>query len=223
MKRPIYPLSLRFSLALGISMLLLVGLLVLAAGIAPMMDKSLVAHAYEFGPSSWANGTERVVISCPPKGSGGDGLSRGFYVEDYPATDLGRVEMVYWAPVEGTYSISMTVRRDTYDGPIVGTQVITLEMPTRTNVTCTFDFGGVPVPRGSTLTFIQTKVVGPGSVFYNTGPCGDDPNCNACPGIYQTEGTRPPLDTFRRRSVALRITARSSARWITYLPRVVKQ
>ena len=205
--------------ALGISTLFLMTLLTLVGAlpsVAAVKSGSLLDWSAVVSP---ADVRERVVISCPTYGQGGDGLGRGFYVVDYPATNLGRVEMVYWAFQEGTYAISMTVRRDTYDGPIVGTQVITLELPARTSVTGTFDFGGVSVPQGSTLTFIQAKVVGPGNVYYNRGPCsGGDVNCHLCPGIYQTEGTHPPLDTFRRRSVALRITAYSSTGWMMFLP-----
>ena len=167
-----------------------------------------------------ASPSQQTIISCPVVGTGGDGLSRGFYVESYPGTNLGTVQMTYWTNVAGSYVIAMTARSGAYDGPTIGTtQVVTISLPAETNVTATFDFGGAPVVSGTIVTFSQTKIGGPGSVYYNTGPCGGL-ECTACPGIIQTEGTTPPLDTPRRASVGVTIT---QYQWGLYLPLVIKQ
>lgn len=165
-----------------------------------------------------ASPSNQTIISCPVVGSGGDGIQRGFYVENYPGTNLGTVQLTYWTDVAGTYTISMTARSGTYDGPIIGTQMVTVSLPASTNVTATFDFGGVPVITGTIVTFSQVKASGPGWVYYNTGPCGFDLSCTACPGIIQTDGTTPPLDTPRRISVGVTITQY----WRLYLPLVIK-
>jgi len=162
----------------------------------------------------------QTVVSCPVVGTTCDKLKRGFYILSYPGTNLGTVQVTYWTHVAGSYTISMTARSGTYDGPIIGTtQVITVSLPASTNVTATFDFGGAPVISGTTVTFSQAKVSGPDWVYYNTGPCGFDLNCTTCPGVYQTDGTTPPLDTIRRRSVAVTIT-QVQQYWL-YLPLVM--
>ena len=116
----------------------------------------------------------------------------------------------------------MTARDGAYDGPMIGTaQTVTVDLPTSTYITATYDFGGAPVIPGTTVTFLQAKVSGPGSAYYNTGPCGFDLNCTTCSGVYQTSGTAPPLDTVRRRSVAVTVT---QAEWHRlWLPLVLKR
>ena len=164
----------------------------------------------------------QTLVSCPFNSTGGDDrLSRGFYVQSYPGTNLGTVQVTYWTNVAGSYTISMTARDGTYDGPIIGTtQTVTVDLPASTYITTTFDFGGASVISGTTVTFLQAKVSGPGSAYYNTGPCGFDLNCTTCSGVYQTSGTTPPLDIIRRRSVAVMI-AQVQQYWL-YLPLVMK-
>jgi hypothetical protein len=163
----------------------------------------------------------QTLISCPFNSGGDDRLSRGFYVQGYPGTNLGTVQVTYWTTVAGSYTISMTARDGTYDGPMIGaTQIVTVDLPASTYITTTFDFGGASVISGTTVTFSQAKVSGPGSAYYNTGPCGFDLNCTTCSGVYQTSGTMPPLDTIRRRSVAVMI-AQVQPYWL-YLPLVMK-
>jgi hypothetical protein len=154
---------------------------------------------------------ETVVVSCPfnPAASGGDRTDRGFYVTGYPGPNLGTVTLRYSANVPGTYTVVLTARLGTYDGPLVGTpQIAVVSVPaTGTSVPVTFDFGFAPVAPGSTITFTQT-FVGPGQLFYNVGTGGlDDMTFNGCPGVIETEGTNPPLDDFRRGSVGVIITA----------------
>lgn len=165
--------------------------------------------------------SSQTVVSCPfDSGGGDDNLSRGFYIQSYPGTNIDTVQLTYWTNVAGSYTISMTARAETYDGPIIGTtQTVTVDLLDSTYLTTTFDFGGTAVISGTTVTFSQAQVSGPGSVYYNTGPCGFDLDCTACPGVYQTSGTTPPLDTDRRRSVA--VTIAQEKYWL-YLPLVMK-
>jgi hypothetical protein len=164
----------------------------------------------------------QTLVSCPFNSNGGDdNLSRGFYVQSYPGTNLGTVEVTYWTNVAGSYTLSMTARDGSYDGQIIGTtQMTTVDLPATSYITTTFDFGGATVIPGNTVTFSQAKVSGPGSAYYNTGPCGFDFNCTTCSGVYQTSGTMPPLDTIRRRSVAVTITQVQQL-WL-YLPLVME-
>jgi hypothetical protein len=158
----------------------------------------------------------QTLVSCPFSAGVDDKLSRGFYVQNYPGTNLGTVQVTYWTDDAGSYTISMTARDGAYDGPMIGTtQTVTVDLPASTYITTTFDFGGAPVISGTTVTFLQAQASGPDSAYYNTGPCGFDLNCTTCPGVYQTSGTTPPLDTVRRRSVAVRI---AQEKYWLYLP-----
>ena len=71
-----------------------------------------------------------------------------------------------------------------------------------------FDFGAAPVPANVPLTFtfhVLSTPPGSPSLFFDVGLCaGGDASCNVCGGaVIETEGTQPPLDTFRRASVGV--------------------
>ncbi len=152
--------------------------------------------------------TQRVaatlIVSCPFGSPGGDDLSRGFYVTSYPGSNLYDVHVQYDASPSGTYTISMTAHLGAYNGPIIGSpQSVVVSLPSTTSEQdVIFHFGGASVPSGSTVAFTQTKVAGPGTVYYNTGS-------GTCSGVFQTNGTTPPLDTVRRNSVGLEISESS--------------
>jgi hypothetical protein len=93
----------------------------------------------------------QTVVSCPPNGSGGDQVSRGFYVQSYGGSSLGTVQLTYYTDgTAGAYTVSMTARSGAYDGPLIGTQTITVNLTANTGTLVTFDFGGAPVVPGST-------------------------------------------------------------------------
>src|SRR4029077_17423266 len=146
-----------------------------------------------------------VAVSCPfDPSSSGDGLDRGFYVTGYPGTNIDRVTAEYDADTAGAYMLTLTARSGTYSGPVIGTSTVSASIPSTGSATTpvTFSFGGAPVASGSTITFAQSST-GPGSsVFYNTG-------IGTCPGVTETEGTTPPLDTVRGSSVGLTIATAS--------------
>lgn len=145
-----------------------------------------------------------TVVDSPFKDPfGGDFLRRGFYVVDYGADNLSQVILQYKATqAAGIYDTSLTVRIGSYDGTIVGnTQYLSTYIETDLPQQVVYDFGGVNVPHGSLLTFTQALVDGPDSaLYYNTG-------ASSHPQITQTNGTNPPLDSFRRDRVGVTITA----------------
>ena len=169
--------------------------------IKPLMLTVLVISLFFLTQSVTA---ATVIISCPFGSPGGDDLSRGFYVTSYPGSNLYAVHVQYDASPSGTYTISMTANLGAYNGPIIGsTQTVVVNLPsTSSEQDVIFNFGGASVPSGSTVAFTQTQVAGSGTVYYNTGS-------GTCPGVFQTNGTTPPLDTVRKNSVGLEISESS--------------
>lgn len=140
-----------------------------------------------------------VTKSCP-FGGVGDRVSRGFYVDNFNGNRLDSVTLEYSARDAGTYTIQMTARENTYNGPVIGTATITFAY-TGGDTTQTFNFGGADV-NSSRVTFEQVLVSGPTSlIFYDTGS-------GTCPDFTQTDGTTPPLDTVRGSTVGVIIQAR---------------
>jgi hypothetical protein len=148
--------------------------------------------------------TATALIDCQTTGAtGGDQLSRGFYIPTYPGTTLGRVEMFFSADAAGDFTISLTARANTYDGPVIGTATaaVTLSADRNTFVQGTFDFSSAAFAPGSAVTFALEQVSGPSTVvFYEVPSLGNE----ACP-IVQTNGTEAPLSTFRRNGVEVRV------------------
>lgn len=132
-----------------------------------------------------------VVFSYPFEGSGGDQLSRGFYLSSYAGTNLGTVTLEYDATTAGTYVTSLTAELGAYGGPIIGstqtltTSVVSLGSGGETQVV--YDFGGALVPTGSLVTFTQQVISGPGTLFYDVGASVGPA------GITQTNGTNATL------------------------------
>lgn len=140
-----------------------------------------------------------VTKSCPFGGIG-DRVDRGFYVDNFDANHLDSVTLEYNARDTGTFTIQMTAREDTYGGPVIGTATITFTY-TGGDVMQTFTFGGAKI-NSSRVTFEQTLVSGPTSlIFYDTGS-------GTCPDFTQTDGTTPPLDSFRGDTVGVIIEGR---------------
>jgi len=136
-----------------------------------------------------------LVVSCPFFGKGYVDLSHGFYVTRYQGNNLSKVTLGYSTTTPGVFSISLTARRNSYDGPMIGaTQTATVDVGSDESLV-TFDFGGAPVTSGDTITFTQTwgQLSATnntfGYLFYDAGlgTCGN--------GIFETQGTTAPLDT----------------------------
>ncbi len=146
-----------------------------------------------------------TLINCPPNTSG-DHLRRGFYTESYPGSKLIQVDLFVSAQVAGEYTIAMTVRSETYDGPLIGRSLttVTLTDDVDANVTTSFLFPGPAITPGSVVTFAMEVISGPeNTAYYGTTNCGS--NCaTQCP-VFETEGTAPPLDTWRRDGMGVTI------------------
>lgn len=153
-----------------------------------------------------------LVVACAFS-KGGDGLYSGFYVSKYPATTIHTVTLGYLGSYrhgDGTYTVTVTARKWTYDGALLGRATETFHIPSdeRTVTKVTFDFGDVRVRQGSRITFTQHSPDAPVRFFYSVGygRLGDE-SYDGCPGITETNGTRPPLSSFRRASVGVAIRA----------------
>ena len=123
----------------------------------------------------------------------------------YPGSNIGSVHLEYDANPAGTYTISLTPRLGAFNGPVIAsTQILTVSLPsTSSEADVTFHFGGAAVTPGSTVTFTQAQVSGPGTAYFNTGS-------GPCSGIFETNGTTPPLDTLRANSVGIEISEATS-------------
>lgn len=175
-----FPVAVRLALALAIALSILGG-------------EALAAQP--FG--------QQTVISCPFHGFQGAEASNGFYVKDYSGTTLSQVTLAYDSSATQTFAISLTARRGSYDGPIIGTtQRAVVNVPSTTTVFVTFDFGGAPVTPGGTVTFTHGYVgegPDPGLLFYDEGS-------GSCPGVFVTSGTPPPPLGSAHDGVGLTIT-----------------
>ena len=147
---------------------------------------------------------DTTIFTDPFFGSSGDDITRGFYLSSYPGTNLSTVTLAYTTNITGPYTTSLTARLGSYNGTIIGTtQTVTNTLTAFNETLVTYNFGGVSVPQGSVVTFTQALVSGPGFVDYDTGMGGTA-------GIFETEGTTPPLDVFRRASIGLIVTQTSA-------------
>jgi hypothetical protein len=150
--------------------------------------------------------------SCPfgPIGFS-EGLYRGIYLQSLNGTTLGTVSLRYFVAASPfSYTLTLTARSGAFDGPLIGVpQTVTFFMVRSGPIVIPFDFGGVPVPFGTRVTFSHTvgSIPPGGDLSLDAGPCAvGDHTCESCPGFIETEDTTPPLSTFRRGSVAATIT-----------------
>jgi hypothetical protein len=159
---------------------------------------------------------ETLEVACGFSGTGvdivgGGSVNRGFYVTGYAGHTLGRVQLAYSADNAGTFLISLTARRGTYNGPQLGeTQSVTIDIPSvasGTEAIVIYDFGGVPITPGDTITFSHAAAgpIGAGRLFVDTGSGPD------CPGVFETNGTAPPLSSFRRHTMGVLISSFESS------------
>lgn len=132
------------------------------------------------------------LTACSPT-SGGDNLTRGYYYPDFPGTALLRVDMFFAAGEAGDYTISLTARDSTFDGPVIGRAEATVALSDsiEDNRRAAFVFDSASVAQGSTVTFEMDKVSGPdgGLVF----AVADDEGCP----LVETTDTDPPRSSPR--------------------------
>ena len=155
-------------------------------------------------------GPPALISILPDALSSGDFIDRGFYLPSYPGTSLSSVTLWMKAATAGTYTVAMTARLSAYNGPVVGASTATFILPANLNANTpvTFSFPSPAVTPGTLVTFAMTQVSpaptgATADVYYNV--CVTD-TCSANNPIIQTNGTTPPLDTFRRNGIAIRLT-----------------
>lgn len=147
-----------------------------------------------------------VTVSCGFGNLAGTGLEHGFYVTGYPGKNISQVTLGYTTNTPGLFAISLTARRGSFAGPLIGgSRTAVAEVGNLTETHVTFDFGGAPVSPGDTITFTQTGGELSslndefGSLFYDAGVI-------ACNDVFETVGTNPPLDVVQRQGVGITIT-----------------
>lgn len=154
-------------------------------------------------------GLASTVVSCPFSGSANDRADSGIVVTSYPGNNVGTLHIGYGADTTGQYLITAQLRRGAFDGPIVGSQSIYLNLDANatTDVDGFFHFGGqfdgAAITPGDTLTITHTWS-GPGILFFDAGNGGFLSN-GSCGGAYETIGTSPPLDVQVRGTMGIEI------------------
>ncbi|MFO1281353.1 MAG: hypothetical protein U1F51_02630 [Burkholderiales bacterium] len=125
-----------------------------------------------------------TTFSCPYSPGAGevDSIETGFVVTSYPGVSIRRIKLRHRANVASNRTLRLTARLGDFDGPVIGTASL-LKGVTPALSETTFDFGNIPVPPGSRISFIQsmtTPILGD-VVTYDMGfrPCDD---------IVQTDG-----------------------------------
>jgi hypothetical protein len=150
---------------------------------------------------------DTTVVSCPRLGHATSDVSHGFYVTGYGGSNLDTVSLGFATDTPGEFIISLTARRNAYDGPMIGTTetaIVNVGMGTDTVVT--FSFGAAPVSPGDTVAFLinagqLTSVNNEfGNLYYDLGQ-------GTCAGVFETQGTSPPLDTVIFAGVGVAIGA----------------
>ncbi len=172
---------------------------------SPLAVSLLLGSAIVIGAcSSDSNSPDDAVvdlISCPPTTAGGDQLSRAFYVDSFPGTTLQSVTAYLQATGTGERRVALTARNATYDGAIIGSDTVTFNAADGdSSIAVVFNLGGNAVTLGSTVAFSYGTVSDTGGVLYM-----QTATSNATCPIVQTNGSTPPLDSFRRDGLALLI------------------
>jgi len=146
-----------------------------------------------------------LLINYPidPAITGGDNLSRGFYIKDFPGTSLSEVDLWVSCDMPWDYTFELTARESTYNGTIIEKSQATKYLYSDKQL-ITFNFSSNPVEKNSIVTFSISKITGPGSCYYAVnGEYGGITEGDIL--VIQTNGTTPPLDSFRRYGIAIKV------------------
>ena len=152
-----------------------------------------------------------VLVNIAPAAGAGDLISSGFYLPSYPGSTLSQATLAFSSGTAGTYTFSLTAHAGAYDGPVLGTSQASVSLDGVQNDTglASFGYPEVAIPSGSTVAFVVQEVSGPnnGDILYSVSSCGVNDSSCAIPGpqVTETNGTTPPLDTFRRNGVGLKL------------------
>jgi len=151
---------------------------------------------------------QQPLIDCG-EAEAGDWFYRGFYIPYYPGETLERVDLFVEARTAGDYTLSLTVRRDTYDGPTLGVAKANVKYAESEGTKAvSFLFEPVlNVSPGAMITFqlelVTTPVENPVVLYAVSGN-------QSCP-VVETGNTNPPLGVYRRQGISARMWGRSAA------------
>jgi hypothetical protein len=154
-------------------------------------------------------GLASTVVSCPFAGSPKDHADSGIVLLNYPGNNVRRLHIGYGTNTTGQYLITAQLRRGGFDGPIVGSSSIYLNLDENasTDVDGFFHYGGsndgAPVTPGDTLTITHTWS-GPGVLYFDAGT-GDFESSGNCGGAYETIGTSVGLDVQVRGTMGIEV------------------
>ncbi len=170
-----------------------------------------------FAAASPAAADTLTAVSCGvsnPNSPVMDTVARGFYIASYPATNLATVELTYYAPIPGTYTVTLRAANGTFDGPVIGMSSRTIIFAQANLATpVVFDLQGAPVTKGATVVFSQSAL-GPASntLSYDvgTGAVGTANGTGSCLAT-ETADFAAPLSQDRRDTVGVTVTAAPAA------------
>lgn len=168
-----------------------------------MSERTRILHASAFAVAmvaAMSDADAATLVDCRFNGGNGDNLSRAFYVTDYRGVTVDRVTLGHRASaVAGDRTIVLTMRLNTYNGPVLGTVARRVSLEVGVTTPTIFNFEGIRVTPGSRLAFTQEVTQGDDQVSFDVGagPCDD---------ITETNGSSAPLDSFRRNTVGVMIT-----------------
>ena len=148
-----------------------------------------------------------TVVSCPFSGTPDDRADSGIVVTNYSGNNVQRLHIGYGTDTTGQYLITAQIRRGAFDGPIVGSQSIYLNLDENStaDVDGYFHFGGqfdgAPVTPGDTLTITHTWS-GPGVSRRGQRRLRFFRQLRGC---HETIGTSSPLDVQVRGTMGIQI------------------
>jgi len=145
-----------------------------------------------------------VLVSCSSS-LGSDWASRGFYIPSFPGASIDSVRLKVSGYMAGNYVLSLTVRSNAYNGPILGTATtsVSLNGALSEQKPTTFSYPAVRIAKTSRVCFALSVVSGPYTdVYYLVG--------GGCPEVVETEDTAPPLSVFRGAGVDILLTGANS-------------
>jgi len=168
------------------------------------------------GAGSHPYGVDNIRLSAPGQpivtcqfspSQGGDSISRAFYVPNFPASSLGRVQLRFYSDTAGDHVFALTARDGAFDGAVIGTATASALLSGSTSASepiVSFNFFGASVTMGHTVTFAVTPVRIPAgaNVWFDDGNGG---SCSA--PVFETEDATPPLSTQRRNLMGVTIYA----------------
>ena len=118
----------------------------------------------------------------------------------YPGISLDAATLQLFTFNPGTFSLTLTVRSNAYNGAVLGTATTTVTLDSSVSP-ATFPFPSLHIVPGSRVCFVVTVVSGPASFVYVLG--------GSCSEVIGTIDTTPPLSTIRRNGVALTLAGAS--------------